>query len=119
MDMTWKDCGQTGFITFTHIRSSVSTQVITIFYLNLDMAGGNLEDFQIMLHICLPLDLQAKHHLSEKDRRQVARAMCHNSSTAEKFCGTTGQTDCIQHLQTLDEGTERCPGKIFTVQRCV
>lgn len=45
LDMAWKDCGLTSFISFTHIRSSVSTQVITIFYLNSDMTVGNLEDF--------------------------------------------------------------------------
>ncbi|CAL8265512.1 unnamed protein product [Merluccius merluccius] len=42
-----------GTITFTKIRSSVSTQ--------------------------------ANQYLSEKERKQVAKAMCHDASTAERF----------------------------------
>lgn len=49
------------------------------------MVGGNSEDFQIMLHILLNLGLQAKHHLTEKEKSQVARAMCHDPTIAEEF----------------------------------
>ncbi|XP_034722279.1 uncharacterized protein LOC117941332 [Etheostoma cragini] len=47
------DAGMQGNITFTQIRSSVSTQ--------------------------------ASKHLSEKERKQVAKEMCHDPSTAERF----------------------------------
>lgn len=44
-----------------------------------------MEDFQIMLHIFLHLGSQAKNHLTEKERKEVAHAMCHDPTTAEKF----------------------------------
>ncbi|XP_041667506.1 uncharacterized protein LOC121525531 isoform X2 [Cheilinus undulatus] len=53
LQSAWSDAGMAGNITFTKIRSSVSTQ--------------------------------ANRYLSEKERRQLAKSMCHDPNTADRF----------------------------------
>lgn len=79
----WSDCGMSGAIAFSLIRTAISIEVRCCSHSSLKFIHQHA--FVQRFTPSLSLFSQAKKHLSPADRALVAESMCHDVSTANRF----------------------------------